>query len=380
MLWFFFLIGSTFSLAAQEDINIDVLFEDPAEDIVAPDIAVDHMAQYVQSDAIRIKGYFDAIGGVSAGWMDWPNPANLSAGFDRAIGLTASAYISFDAKPDPAFHFYSAFSMGIDPLAKVFTWNGPRINTMYVDYTFHDSVFTRMGVYEMTWGQGRIFAGYTNLLSDLGSSFSARASVPTLLDGFTVIGLMNTTLLSGDEPTYKHIAWAAKADKVLFGTMISLAGRYQVYQGLRSLLSMKKVVLGVDILTDVLLRYYGQVLYPQVLAGFFKEWDDAVVYGEYFFDGADLSGFDHTVALAAGFNNVVAGKVDLGLQWAHAFIDGSGVVTAGLEWTPWKYITATLALPVAYGAVGSRYVTTSNGDIADRRLALLFGLELEVNF
>lgn len=373
---------SAFSLVAgaQEAAGIDELFEDPVEDTVVADIAVDHLSQYVKSDGIRVKGYFDAVGGVGAGWNDWPILTDLALGFDRVLGVEASAYISFDAQPDPSFHFYGAFSTSIDPLSSVFTWNGPRINSLFIDYVFNNIIFSRMGVYEMTWGQGRIFEGYTNLLSDLGSSFSMRVSAPTLLDGVTLIGFINTSLLNGDSPTYKHIAVAGKADTVLLDTMLSLAGRYQVYEGLKGLVSLKKVIYGIDLLADILVGVDDTIPYMQALCGFFKEWDDVIVYGEYYYDGLERPGLDHTLSLAAGFNNVVAGKIDLGIQWSHAFIDGSGVVTAGLEWLPWKYITANIAVPLSYGALGSRYVTSADNVMSGKRLALIFGLELEVNF
>lgn len=361
---------------AQEEESLDDLFDDPAGDTVSEAAPTDHLAQFVTDDKISFSGYFIAEGGVGAGWTSWPVLSDPAAGFDGTVGLTATANLYFDARPDPDFRFYGYVTTSMNPLAGAATWSGFSIGELFIDYTWLGDVFIRMGKHDIAWGQARLFEGVTDIMADAVSGFSLRASLPTLLDGVSVIGMINRA----DVTSYRQVCYAAKVDEVLFGTMLSLGARYQLDEGLNALVSVKRVLWGVDLLADAVLHYDDEAFYPRVLAGFFREWPDVKLYGEYYYDGSTEGGLDHTAGLACGFNNIVGSPLDLGLQWIHAFLDGSGSATAGITWKPWKYITATIAVPVAYGPDGSRYVTTLNDDIADRRLALVFGLEMEVSF
>jgi len=254
------------------------------------------------------------------------------------------------------------------------------LGELFVDYTWLGNVFIRMGKHSITWGQGRLFEAITNIMSDTVSGFALRASLPTLADGVSAIGLIkNGYFLSDKLASYKEICYAIKADQVLLDTMISLGGRYQVDEGLNAILSLKRTYFGIDLLADVVFFERSAVRYQRVLAGFFKEWTNFKVYGEYYYSGAIAGNADHSTGLACGFNNVFGTPIDAGAQWIHAFVDGSGSVTAGITWVPWKFITATIALPVVYGDEGSRYMV-ANADPVKRRAALAFGLEMAVSF
>jgi len=370
------LLGSALPLCAQEEENLDDLFSDPVADTVIVETQTDHLAQYVTDDAIQFSGAFIAEGGMAAGWTSWPDFSDLSQYFDGTIGLTSTASLSFDARPDPVFRLYGTVTTSMDPLSGAYTWSGFSIGELFMDYTWLGNVFIRMGKHNIAWGQARLFEGVTNLMSDAAAGFSLRANLPTVLNGVSVVGMINQP----DVTSYQQIVYAAKADEVLLGTMLSLGARYQIAEGLNALVSIKRVVWGLDLLVDTVVHYDAISLYPRVLAGFFKEWPEVKLYGEYYYDGATAGSADHTAGLACGFNDIAGTPLDLGLQWIHTFYDASGSATAGLTWKPWKYLTATLALPIAYGPDGSRYVTTSNADVADRRLALVFGLAMEVSF
>jgi len=370
------LVFAALPLCAQEAENLDDLFSDPVEDIVVVETETDHLAQYVTDDTIRFSGSFSAQGGMAAGWTSWPDLTNPALNFDGTIGLTSTASLYFDARPDPDFRLYGYVTTSMDPLAGSYTWSGFSIGELFIDYTWLGDVFIRMGKHSIAWGQARLFAGVTDLMADAGAGYSLRANLPTVLNGVSLVGMINKP----DVTSYQQIVYAAKADEVLLGTMLSLGARYQISEGLNALFSVKRVVWGLDLLADAVVHYDAASLYPRVLAGFFKEWPEVKLYGEYYYDGATAGGTDHTAGLACGFNNIAGTPLDLGLQWIHTFYDGSGSATAGLTWKPWKYLTATLALPVAYGTDQSRYVTTSNADVSDRRLALVFGLAMDVSF
>ncbi|OHD26343.1 MAG: hypothetical protein A2Y38_00145 [Spirochaetes bacterium GWB1_59_5] len=364
------------TLGAQEEGSLDELFSDPVEDTILVETGTDHLSQYVTEQGIKLSGSFSAEGGVAAGWTSWPVLSDPSAGFDGTIGLTSTVTLAFDARPDPDFRLYGTVTTSMDPLTVDYTWNAFSIDELFIDYTWVGDVFIRMGQHDITWGQARLFESITDIMADAAEGFSLRANLPTVMGGVSVIGMTNRSGIT----SYRQIVYAAKVDEVVLETMLSLGVRYQVHEGLNALLSVKRVLWGVDLLSDVVVHYDESSMYPRVLAGFFKEWPEVRLYGEYYYDGSVSGGVDHTAGLVCGFNNIAGTPLDLGLQWMHAFIDNSGSATAGLTWKPWKYITATLALPVAYGADDSRYVTTSNSDIANRRIVLVFGIEMSVSF
>jgi hypothetical protein len=367
-------------VAAQDEATLDDLFEDPVDDTVAAAPVTDHLTQYVSSDTVIIAGSFEAVGGVLAGWTTWPSLAALSTGFDGTIGLSSTVTVTMDARPDPDFRLYGAMSTSVNPIDGVYGWPAFSLGELFIDYTWLGNTFIRLGRHAMTWGQGRLFEAVTNIMADSGSAYSLRISQPTWLNGVSGIALIKGGYFeSGVGASYRQVCYAVKLDEIIGGTLVSLGARYQVTEGINSLLSIKKVVLGVDILADVAVRYDDELWSPQVLVGFFKEWQDLKAYGEYYYSGTVGFQGEHKAGLAVGYNNVGDSAVDVGAQLVHYFNDHSGTATAVVTWTPWKYITATVGLPVVYGAEGSRAVL-QNTDAAKRRLLVAFGLEMNVSF
>lgn len=370
---FFCLTGA----GAQEDTeNLDDLFNDPVPDEVAAAPIVDHLAGYVQKDTVTVSGSFNAKGGLLAGWKTWPVLSDLSLGFDGNVGLTAKANLYLDARPDPDFRLYGAFSSSVNPLEKVYAWPQFAISELFVDYTLMGTLLVRLGQHGMTWGQGRLFEGITNIMSDAGGSFSLRASLPALLNGVSAVALINRD----DIVSYQQACYAAKADIVVLETMLSLGARIQLDDGLKALFSLKKVLWGVDLLADVAIHKVGEDWNPRVLAGFFKEWEYAKLYGEYYGDGTSDGGFAHIAGLAFGYKDILGTPLDLGIKWLHAFADQSGSVTPAVVWSPWNHLSANVAAPFVYGPEDGRYVTSNNPDGAKRRIVIVFGLELSASF
>lgn len=363
-------------VAGAQDESLDDLFDDPVEDVVLAQTDIDHLAQYTTDTGIRWGGNFNAVGGVSAGWTAWPDPSDLTAGFDGLYGLVPKATMYADARPDPDFRFYGSVVVTMDPLNGQATWDVVSINELFIDYTWLGQVFVRLGKHDIAWGQARLFEGYTDLMADAIEGFSLRASMPTWLDGVSALVLVN------DEEvfSYRQVTYAGKAELILLGGMLSVGARWQIDAGLDALVSLKKVAWHTDLFADI--EYHGAAdsRYAKVLAGFYREWDDLKLYGEYWYDGSNPSYFDQTFGVAFGYNNLGATTIDLGLQWIHTFVDNSGIATAGITWKPWKFIEATIAVPVAYGADASRYATSYNTDPGKRRIALVFGLEMDVSF
>jgi hypothetical protein len=100
---------------------------------------------------------------------------------------------------------------------------------------------------------------------------------------------------------------------------------------------------------------------------------------------------DHRVSLVAGANNAFGSKLNLGLQWTHAFMDSSGIVVPGFSVDISPHVSLEVGLPVRYGAPGSTYlvqqsplVTTSVVPVNtlpwNQRYGLLLRLNLSTAF
>lgn len=355
--------------------NLDDLFASPEPDRQEEPQQKDHLASFVKEEKIKLSGYFEAIGGIGAGWTDWLEAKDPWRYFDGNIGLKTLARLYIDARPDPDFRFYGAFAATMNPMAGSASWTQFKISELFIDYTWLDAVFIRFGQHGSTWGQGRLFTE-SNLMAGSEAAFSLRASLPAFLNGVSAI-----VLAENNAASYKDLYYAGKAELVAWNTLLSLGAKYREEVGLKGLLSVKKVILGTDILADFLLSWDTR-FEPEymLLGGFFREWERIKLYGEYLGKLDRQRNFEQHIGLVLGYKKILGSVFNLGLDLRHEFSENSGYITSALVWKPWKYITVSLALPVVYGPSGSYYVKSENPDPAGRRLALLFGLEMKVSF
>lgn len=366
---------------SQSSDSLDDLFADAEDKSLPQPDQVDHLSQFVSTSGIIIKGSFRLDGGMGAGWLNWPSLANPGLGFNGFAGFKSSAGITFDARPDPDFAFYLALATAIDPLQGAYSWSSISVPALYVDYTIPGNILFRIGKFGQTWGQGRLFGTVTNIISDLENGFTVRASFPTIGNGLSLLGMIQPAFVaSGSVPSWKSIGLAARFDQLVLSTMTSLHARFQVNEGLTGLFSLKRVIAGIDFLADFYLNYNNGRPTPKALLGGFRQFDNWVFYAEYFYNGTIDLFSDHTAAVAFGYNNIFSTKIDFGMQWAHAFIDHSGSVTAVLSWNPFKFVNANLLFPLVYGADDTRYATMDPGVPGNRRIGMIFNFRLNVNF
>jgi len=144
-------------------------------------------------------------------------------------------------------------------------------------------------------------------------------------------------------------------------------------------LSLKKVAFKTDLFADVVLHSGTQLLSLTAMAGFFREWPDVLLYGEYQFRWTEPQAFTHDAALALGFNNIFGTPLDFGVQARHNFMDHSGSVTLGLTQPLWPFVKLEIGLPIVYGAEGSSAVL-ANVDPGGRRILLAVALTLSGGF
>jgi len=165
----------------------------------------------------------------------------------------------------------------------------------------------------------------------------------------------------------------AGADAVVRSMRLTLAGRYQKDEGYRLLASVKRTILGADLFAEGVYSEPGFIF----LAGFYKDWKALRLYGEYQYD--DEAANDHSFGLAALYNRAFGSPVDLGLKWLHTLHDDSGSLTLGAVFSPRPRLTLGAAVPLHYGATGSRYVI-DNEDPAGRRIALALTAKISGTF
>ena len=363
---------------------LDDLFDEPAADTVVADTGEDYRETYVTAEKVALGGSFYALGGVAGGYVLWPTEDDWTSGLDRSLGAYAKTTLTLDARPSSIARVRASFVSTFIPTSAA-AWPRFSIGELYGDYAIGETVFARLGQFTSVWGQGRLFAP-GDLMSGSGSYFSLRASVPTLLDGVSFYAMTPVKMVS-----YQSLAYAAKADLVLAGTYLSGGVRYRETEGLRGLVSVKRVVFGTDLLADATIRWLDDSMSWSGVAGFFREWDDLKLYGEYYWAVDAAGALDHKAALAVGFNNIADTPLDFGVKARHALSDGSGVVLAAVTWSPWRYVTATVGAPFIYGDDGGYYVSHSYDDededtrvqaqgLQDYRLGAFVTLALEIPF
>ena len=376
----------------QEDVvdeadDLDDLFDDPPEDIVAEPVEADHRESYEKSDTVKVTGGFKAAGLVAAGWAGWDFIPDVRQNFDGSIGLTSTAYVRFDARPAPEFRVYGNVSTAfnpldddddwddlissIDSLTGGGTWLDPYFSELYCDYILGEFLYARLGKHTIGWGQGRLFTE-GNLMSDSNVSFNVRLSIPSW-SGLSFIVLTKGAI------SYRQLVYAGKIDFVLADTLISPALRFNFDEGVSGLLSIKKVLFKTDFLIDAIASYTDSFQSVTTVAGFFREWNDFKLYGEYRYcwniDGSQ----SHDAALAAGIKKPFDMPFDLGAKVMHHFLDNSGTITLGYSQKIWPFVTLNFGIPIIYGS-GSSYAVLNNPDPGNRRIALVLSLKLSGSF
>lgn len=346
------LLAGLVTVSAQDAVpadGVDSLFDTPPTDTVVADSGIDYRSLYENEEKITISGYFKALGGVAAGYVRWPTLSDPGLGFSASIGAYAQAVASIDARPSAAAHIRGKFSTSFTPATSTFSWDNFAVDELYCDYTVRDTVFVRIGQFLSTWGQGRLFTP-GDLLANSGDGFSMRVSIPTVLNGFSAYAFG-----SGQVESYGNLSYAAKTDAIVLDTLFSAALLYRYADGYKGLLSLKKVAWKTDLFIDMIGNYRDNTGSYEGVAGFFREWDDLKLYGEYYIKGDEQRLGDQQFGIAIGHKNIAGTPIDAGIRWLHSVADGSGTVLAALSWNPWKYVTASIGLPYMYGAVGSYY-------------------------
>ncbi len=318
-----------------------------------------------EKKGINLRGSFYSSAGVTCGWTDVPDFNDLSNGFFYQPGASMEALLGIDASPDPDFRFYTQVGAR---LGSEFSFTEFYLKELFADVSLGDIALLRIGQSKVSWGNGRIFSP-ANLASWADGTVNARLAFPTLLGGLTGIIAANTSLY--DEPSLEALYSAAKLDIVLGRAQLSVMGGAQMNLGARAAMSLKTVVLGVDLTGEASLGYKdvgGGAYFPAAMAGFFKEWKGPgiILNAEYLFDSEryvlwtsdpvnyEKAGYNHAACLQFAWSNVL-GDLDFGFRWAHSFTEASGSAQIGFSHPLWNHVKLNLAFPVNYGLNSAYY-------------------------
>lgn len=377
------LLLATILFAQEETTDLNDLFEAPPEDLVEAPLTteppIDHTAAFMVADTTTWSGSFTATGGIGLGWSDFPSMGTAPDRLDGSMLAESSLSAAFDVRPDPVLRVHSGFSVSLEPSDGNFSWSPITVDELFCDYTFFGKVFIRFGKHEITWGQGRLFTP-GNLMDGSENGTAFKVSFPTVLSGLSFVALaQNGYFADPTSPSIKEFAYGALADTVFGRLRASFGLRYRKPEGYRALGSFKMNIVGTDLLCDAIGHYDAEgETSGTTLVGFYREWKDFSLYGEWQYDYSSTN-THHAVGVAAAYNNIANSTVDIGAKWLHSFDPASGAVALGVSWDPLKFVEATVALPVVYGTPG-RYDILDEDMLLTQRVSLVFLVKISTSF
>ena len=330
------------------DEDFDSVFDDPAEDVVVEQPAdIDYRNQFEESKKIVVSGDFVIRAGGGFGWTDAPFDGKP----EKLAGAYSKATISFDARPDPTIRIFGRLKTEMDSDDGNDVWSMLEFDELYCDYNWLDKSFFRLGKFYMTWGQGRLFRP-ANFMEDAEEGTAFRVTMPNVLDGVSLVSLYKKRPESpNDKKLHKgDISFAGHVDKTLGPINFSAAMLYNDMDGQRYSGSVKTVVLHTDLFADYILNRSdeGDITH-EALAGFFREWTNFKLYGEYYYDGRIEDDIDHCVGLATEWENLFGSPVGMRFKWLHSVTDEAGQFIGGFSISPWKHVKIHAAVPWQYG-------------------------------
>ncbi len=361
--------------------NLDDLFAAPEEDIVVEEPVVDNRSQFETSEKFKISGQFNALAAIAAGWTDWTFFNDVEEDFEPDAGFGADFKVNLDIRPAPQLNIFASVYTEFDPYSLLEDSNDsteaaftiPAFEDLYFDYILSETLYSRIGMFTMNWGQGRFYTPGDLMKDSSDSSLNFRFSLPAL-SGFSFV------LLSNSLTSYKDFTYAGKVDLVFGETMISPGVSYDAVDGLSTLLSFKQVIFKTDISIDFTTDIRNSLLQSTyVVTGFYHNWESVDLYGEYQFSWLRAGGFGHEASIATLWKNPFGAPFNFGAQLEHYFDDMSGTLTLGISQNIIPFVNLKVGLPIVYGEDDSLAVQ-NNDDDSGRRFTLAVALSLSASF
>jgi len=325
------------------------------------------------AQTLTVSGSFTSMVGIVAGYTDGEDSAGVPDGryvLGATPGVGFVPGLTFSARPDETIRFQGTVSF---PFA-----NGdlfaPTINEMFFDYTVRDLFYMRIGKHLVSWGVSRIFGAGGDLMAGSDAGLNLKVNVPIGSGGVTAIMLAPPSILAS-EFKWRDLTSGLQVNYPIGKSEIILSGTYfgndDEMKPIRATAVLKTSLLGIDLFAEGVVGSSTLGIKPTisaspalsgVISGFFWERVDPEfkLYGEYYLNAADTSMKDQQISLVAGADNAFGSRINLGIQWTHAFLDNSGIVMPGFSFRFLPHLTMDVGLPVRYGAPGSFYLVNQS--------------------
>lgn len=360
---------ASFATAYPQD-SVDQLFDTPQADSETQSTDASQLLNAFHAQPLTVTGSFTSMAGIVVGYTDGsvnkvPDGTYV---FGQTPGLDFTPSITFAARPDETIRFQGTVSFPFGA-TNMFA---PDIDEIFFDYTLQDAVYFRIGRHLVNWGAARLFDVGGDLMSNSSQGLNLKASVPVGSGSVTAILLTPQSIYT--DFSWSALTYGAQADLPVGKAEIILSGKYNGDDSgglpLRATAIVRTSIYGVDLFAEgigasTLVQTPSISASPSVsgiIGGFYWERVDPEykLYGEYYFNAGDKTMRDQRVSLVAGANNAFGTRLNLGLQWSHAFVDNSGIVVPGFSVNLWRHVSLQVGLPFRYGAPGSFYLVNQS--------------------
>lgn len=364
--------------------SVDQLFDAPQADTETQSSDARQLLSPFHAQPLSVTGSFTSMAGIVGGYTDSTDAAGTAytGGYEFRMtpGLSFVPSLTFSARPDETIRFQGTVSF---PFAASEMFS-PSINEMFFDYTLQDRVYLRIGRHLVSWGVTRIFGVGGDLMETSNQGLDIKATVPIGSGGMTGIMLAPQKIFT-EQFSWGDMTWGLQADVPIGKSEFILSGSYfghdTDYTPIRATAAMKTSLFGIDLFAEgigsstfsVRPKAYVSPTFSGIVSGFFWERADPALklYGEYYYgkyylfgdETSESSAFKHFVSLVAGMDRVFGSPINIGIQWAHAFLDGSGIVVPGFSVNMWPHTSLQVGFPCRYGEPGSFYLRNQSPSV-----------------
>ncbi|THB64002.1 MAG: hypothetical protein D6B26_05410 [Spirochaetaceae bacterium] len=313
----------------------------------------------------QFSGKVSVNGGVMYGWTDWPysdgeDGPNLEEVSTATVYSTFGTRVALDVRPNSYTRFYSSFSYSMDQ--RTLTFSGISVGSTYLDYTYKDNWFFRIGKQGFSNGQGRILNNPGNLFSAMSSGVAVRMTVPVWGNSLNTFMFGTEEWLEGYLPTHRRLAFGFTYNKSFDAITVGTAAWYRHEEQqtpFRTSLYVKGALAGIDLAVEGSLRMNPWELEQEPVFWTVANayWEDSEAQWrlglEHQYGSGDGSSAGHRIGAALRTPAVLGWRP--AIRWRHSLRDWSGEVVTGLSRTIAPGVSASLGVPVVYGLEGSLF-------------------------
>jgi hypothetical protein len=368
---------------------------DPESDEEAPPEVLGVDIAALTTSPPRFSGSVNTGAGIAMTLREWPGTdaaedEDFQDLFTGSAGYDMSTTLSLTARPRPYLRFTAAMTTSLNQNTGRF--NNPSMGNVFVDYTFRETYYMRVGSYGMTWGQARLLSNIGNLASHVSDGASMRLTVAA--GPGTVTGVI--TARGSDDP--RDFAYAGQYETTRGRVSTGVAGRARRETTLDTAAYMTLGLGAVDLTQEGLVRWDRDDPFSESTLNFATlsqvvwEFGNPVwrLIGEYEFDYAveDLKG--HRTGVAVRMPQFLPANWRPQMTWRHAYADNSGQFITAFSGSLGPSLDGTIAIPVNYGDPGTIYRGGEEleGEDEDERqyvstenfISVLFGIRLKFSF